>query len=149
MGPQQHGEIDALPRRRDKAPLPAAPPGGLAVGGDGGPVGRALQRLPLQIGVCGIHLLQAPQLRADGVLTHKVANFPLHQHVRCGGEAVAQAGTGVNDIAVPPQAVDRFPHGGAADAQALADLLTGKKLSPPLLEQLVNTFSTHGLYPPL
>ena len=148
LRPQQYGEIDALARRRDEAPFPPAPASGLEVGGGDGFMGRALEGFPLQIGVGGIHFLQAPQVRADGVRLQEPADFSFHQHVRCGGEAVAQTGTGVNDVAVPAQEVDGLPHSGAADAQAFADLLTRKEFAPSLLEQLVNTFSTHNRYPP-
>ena len=53
--------------------------------------------------------------RAAGVRPQiAAADLPLHQGVRRGGEAVPQPGAGLDDVAVPAQAVDGFPDGAWA-----------------------------------
>ena len=111
------------------------------------PWGAPARALPLQVGVGGVDLLKAPQVRAGD--RQIPADLPLRQGVRGGHQAIAQPGAGLNAIALPPQAVHRLPHGGPADPQRPADLLPGAEPLRLPRQQLVHPVPAHRHSPSL
>ena len=146
--PQQSRQIDPLAAGGLEAPAQAAPAGGLEIRRHHGAVRRPLRRQLFGAEIGGVHLRQADQGPAHpGRLPQEAPDLRLRQGVRSIQQAVAPAGAGLHRIALPPQGVHRLPDGGAAQSQAVADLLAGDIVPLPLPQQRQNVPSAHMALP--
>ena len=122
LRPPQHRQIQPLPGRGQEAAAPATPPGSLVVGDDHRAVRCAPSGQQLAVVIGGVHGGQ--HVDGSGILSQSSPHQRLVQPV-AAAEPVAQARAGFDVIPLPAEGLHRLPHRRPADAQGLAQALTG------------------------